>query len=187
MKKTTGLTVLIAGLIMSATAMADSHSISVGYAQSKVQNFKNMPGVNLQYRYEWDSPVSLLTSFTALQNDEDESGNFMGIKTNDHVKAEYYSLMVGPAWRLNDYISLYALAGLSHSTMERNARDYDYYGHPERINFSDRSNAFAYGAGVIFNVTEHVTLNAGYEGSRTSVEAQKRSVNGVNVVMGYRF
>lgn len=187
MKKMTGLTVLIAGLIMSATAMADSHSISVGYAQSKVQNFKNMPGVNLQYRYEWDSPVSLLTSFTALQNDEDESGNFMGIKTNDHVKAEYYSLIVGPAWRLNDYISLYALAGLSHSTMERNARDYDYYGHPERINFSDRSNAFAYGAGVIFNVTEHVTLNAGYEGSRTSVEAQKRSVNGVNVGMGYRF
>lgn len=41
--------------VMSGSRLADNHTLSAGYAQSKVQDFKNIKGVNLQYRYEWDS------------------------------------------------------------------------------------------------------------------------------------
>ncbi|EEY3549660.1 Ail/Lom family protein, partial [Escherichia coli] len=49
--------------VMSGSTLADNHTLSAGYAQSKVQDFKNIKGVNLQYRYEWDSPVSVVGSF----------------------------------------------------------------------------------------------------------------------------
>ncbi|EAY6854213.1 virulence membrane protein PagC, partial [Salmonella enterica] len=32
-------------------AQADTNAFSVGYAQSKVQDFKNIRGVNVKYRY----------------------------------------------------------------------------------------------------------------------------------------
>ncbi|MEG9983134.1 Ail/Lom family protein, partial [Escherichia coli] len=56
MKKLSVLSAIILS-VASGSVLADNHSFSVGYAQSKIQNFKNIRGVNLQYRYEWDSPV----------------------------------------------------------------------------------------------------------------------------------
>lgn len=52
---------------MSGSRLADNHTLSAGYAQSKVQDFKNIKGVNLQYRYEWDSPVSVVVVPGSLQ------------------------------------------------------------------------------------------------------------------------
>ena len=39
--KKVALAVLLAGGMVSGVALADEHSVSVGYAQSKVQDFKN--------------------------------------------------------------------------------------------------------------------------------------------------
>ncbi|MXD56928.1 Ail/Lom family protein, partial [Escherichia coli] len=36
---------------MSGSTLADTHTLTPGYTQSKVQDFKNIKGVNLQYRY----------------------------------------------------------------------------------------------------------------------------------------
>ncbi|SFN04899.1 putatice virulence related protein PagC [Izhakiella capsodis] len=181
----------ISGLFISLLAGAfpalASNTISIGYAQSKVQNFKNMPGVNVQYRYEWDSPLSVLASFTALENDGDSQTTWGRYYSTDHVKAEYYSLMAGPAYRFNDYVSVYAIAGMSQAKMGRHY-DASYRNDPlQRIDFSDSTNAFAYGAGLIINPVDYLSVNLGYEGSQTRVEGQHREINGVNIGIGYRF
>lgn len=182
------LFVSFASLAMMSVSMAfaGDHSLSLGYAQSKVENFKNMPGVNVQYRYEWDSPLSAVVSFTALQNDEDKRYNGWFGSSTDHVDAEYYSLMVGPAYRFNNYISTYAVLGMSHAKMERRYTR-RFAGAGEDINYSNSDNAFAYGAGVIINITQHFTLSGGYEGSQTKVEDQHRLIHGFNIGVGYRF
>jgi len=167
-------------------AFAGEHSLSLGYAQSKVENFKNMPGVNIQYRYEWDFTLSALVSFTALQNDMTYSSNGWLGQTNDHTNAEYYSLMAGPAYRFNKYVSSYVLLGVSHSKMERHYTR-RWFGTESNIDYSNNDNAFAYGAGIIVNVSQHLTINVGYEGSQTKVENQHRSVNGINIGAGYHF
>lgn len=54
--KKISLAVFIAASLASGAALADNQTVSVGYTQSKIEDFKNIRGVNAQYRYEWDSP-----------------------------------------------------------------------------------------------------------------------------------
>ncbi|MWL74803.1 Ail/Lom family protein, partial [Escherichia coli] len=48
--KKLSLAVLVAATLASGAALADNQTVSVGYAQSKVEDFKNIRGVNVQYR-----------------------------------------------------------------------------------------------------------------------------------------
>lgn len=43
----------VAALGFSTLAQSDQHTVSVGYAPSKVQNLHNINGVNIKYRNEW--------------------------------------------------------------------------------------------------------------------------------------
>ncbi|MDC7867401.1 PagC [Pantoea ananatis] len=181
------ISAIFCALLSGAVPAVASQTLSVGYAQSKVENFKNMPGVNLQYRYEWDSPVSVVASFTTLENSEDSNSSFFQRHTSDHVSAKYYSLLAGPAYRLNQRVSVYALAGFSHAAMSRQYHGYDSQGMPQDIQFSETTNALAYGAGIIINPVDYLSVTLGYEGSRTRVEGEQRAVNGVNLGVGYRF
>ena len=185
--KKVALAVLLAGGMVSGVALADEHSVSVGYAQSKVQDFKNIRGVNLQYRYEWNSPVSVMGSFTYMKGDDDQNYYLSSDYINNHVEAKYYSLLVGPAFRINEYVSLYALGGVARTkadghTVWHNGGD-NYVG---RETISAKSTSFAYGAGVIFNPTENLSFNVGYEGTQADIEGD-RDINGFNVGVGYRF
>lgn len=73
MKKLALFVVAVSSLLGSSCALADNHTLSLGYAQAKVQDFKNIRGLNMQYRYEWDSPVSIVGSATYMKGDEDYS------------------------------------------------------------------------------------------------------------------
>ncbi|KFC05625.1 Ail/Lom family protein, partial [Trabulsiella guamensis ATCC 49490] len=108
------LAVLLASSMVSEVAFADNHSVSIGYAQSKVQDFKNIRGVNLQYRYEFDSPLSALASFSYMSGDDKQNYFLSGDSVDNRIDAKYYSLLVGPAYRINEYVSLYALGGIAH-------------------------------------------------------------------------
>lgn len=135
------ISAIFCALLSGAVPAVASQTLSVGYAQSKVEDFKNMPGMNLQYRYEWDSPVSVVASFTTLENSEDSNSSFFQRHTSDHVSAKYYSLLAGPAYRLNQRVSVYALAGFSHAAMSRQYHGYDSQGMPQDIQFSETTNA----------------------------------------------
>ncbi|TYN25284.1 hypothetical protein FYL57_23325, partial [Salmonella enterica subsp. enterica serovar Typhimurium] len=50
-------TVLVVNVAQAAT-----NAFSVRYALSKVQDFQNILGVTVKYRYEDDSPVSFISS-----------------------------------------------------------------------------------------------------------------------------
>ncbi|MES4613767.1 Ail/Lom family outer membrane beta-barrel protein [Ewingella sp. CoE-038-23] len=176
--------VVLASVGVSSVAKADSQTISMGYAQSKVQDFKNIRGVNAKYRYEWDSRVSILGSFTYMST----SGNLFDSEYNeytnydDHIKVKYYSLLVGPAYRINEYVSFYALGGVSKNKIDL-SQNYHHIDHTYTENSNNSKTAFAYGAGVQINPTESIAIDVGYEGSKI-VDAKN---NGFNVGIGYRF
>lgn len=91
---------IFCALLSSAVPAVTSQTLSVGYAQTKIEDVNNMPGVNLQYRYMRDSPVSVVASFTTLKNSEDSNSSFFQRHLSDHVSAKYYSLLAEPAYRL---------------------------------------------------------------------------------------
>ena len=104
--KNISLAVLLAVSTMSSVALASSHTVSLGYAQSDVQNFNDISGANLQYRYEFDSPLSILGSFTYMQGDGKNSYYVANDAVTNNADVKYYSFLVGPAWRINEYVSL---------------------------------------------------------------------------------
>lgn len=172
-----------AGLAAVPVAQADTHSVSVGYAQSRIEHFKDIRGVNLKYRYEAQTPLGLMASFSWQSGKRGESGGIPGgMSWRDDVKAMYWSLMAGPAVRVNELVSLYALAGAGTGRAEVKER-ISMPGYNGRFTGSERRTGFAWGAGVQFNPVENVVIDLGYEGSK--VGAAK--LNGVNVGVGYRF
>lgn len=169
-----------AALLFSGAVLADNHTLSVGFAESMVKDFKHIKGVNLQYRYEWDSPLSVIGSMTYMSGSDSTTLEEMPIRIKADVK--YFSLLAGPSYRFNDYISAYVVGGISHS---RNELKFSL--DSESGSESYNSNNFAYGAGFIINPIKDVAINVGYEGSRTKMDSTKMSVNGFNVGVGYRF
>ncbi|WP_380181004.1 Ail/Lom family outer membrane beta-barrel protein [Kalamiella sp. sgz302252] len=182
----TAMALLCSGLFASTGVLADNHTVSVGYAQSKVEDFKNIRGVNVQYRYEWDSPVSVIGSFSYMKGDDSYSeqveafDDVIGYKGKTEVK--YYSLMAGPAYRINDYFSLYALAGMAHTKVEDKTTYLSYY----TEEYSASKTSFAWGAGIAINPTDSLAINIGYEGTRVSFNDDV-AINGFNIGLGYRF
>lgn len=66
--------------------------------------------MNVQYRYEWDAPLSVIGSFTYMSGDDDQRYYVDSDSVKNSIDVKYYSLMAGPAYRINEYVSLYALA-----------------------------------------------------------------------------
>jgi len=168
--------------VISTHVSADNHTISLGYAQSKVPDFKSIRGVNAQYRYEWDSPVSVMGSLTYMTGDDSYSlrENFSGY--DGKVAMKYYSMLAGPAYRVNDYVSLYVLAGIAHMKVADKVTYLTQYSESDKEN---RTSA-AYGAGVIFNPMKNLSVNIGYEGTYIN-DNGTISINGFNIGAGYRF
>lgn len=185
--KKLSLAVLVISGLTSGMAFADNQSVSIGYAQSDVQDFKNIRGVNLQYHYEFDSPFSVVGSFTYMSGSEDRHYYVDSDAVNTNIDVKYYSLLVGPAYRINDYVSLYALGGAARTKADAdvkwlNAGSNDIM----RASESYKSTSFAYGAGVIINPIENLTVNVGYEGTTADLD-DNYSINGFNIGIGYRF
>lgn len=177
---------LCTGLLTSTGALADNHTVSMGYAQSKVEDFKNIRGINIQYRYEWDSPLSFIGSFSYMKGDDTYSESIDGGLTNEYygkVDLKYYSLMAGPGYRINDYVSLYALAGMAHTKLKDRTTWLTQYSE----SYSESKTSFAYGAGVIVNPTDYLSVSVGYEGTRVKYNDDNVAINGFNLGIGYRF
>lgn len=185
--KLTMLALLCGGFLVGSNALAENHTVSIGYAQSKVEDFKNIRGVNVQYRYEWDSPLSVIGSFSYMKGDESFSeredlyGDVSGYEGKTKVK--YYSLMAGPAYRINDNVSLYGLIGVAHTKVDENVT---YLGGDSEY-FNGNNTSVAYGAGVVINPISNLSVNPGYEGTRIKYNESNFSVNGFNIGIGYRF
>lgn len=194
MKKNAATALILAGsFLVGQSAMAESQTVSIGWAHGKIENANNLNGVNLQYRYEWNSPVSLVTSFTWMSGSEDNSWHdAWGDSYKQQVDTTYYSLLVGPAYRINEYVSLYGLIGAARTKTDvnyewRNSVGADEPGGHKTINGSTDSTNFAYAAGISINPVENLAINIGYEGTRADFYGANYAINGFNVGVGYRF
>jgi putative virulence related protein PagC len=184
--KKISLAILTATAMMSGAAQADMQTVSVGYAQSKFDNFKDLRGVNVQYRYEWGSEFSAIGTFSYMSGEEDETetAETNTFKANTEVK--YASLLAGPAYYINEYVTVYALGGLAYVKAESDWKMSDDESTFYRESDSWDSTSFAWGAGVLITPTEDLTVSVGYEGTRADFDGSV-SINGVNLTVGYRF
>ncbi|WP_346826246.1 Ail/Lom family outer membrane beta-barrel protein [Serratia inhibens] len=182
---------VISTLGLSAAAHAGQSTLTAGYAQSKVQDFKNINGVNLKYRYEWDSPISVISSFTYMSGDQSESYSVYRDRIDNHAEVKYYSLSVGPAYRINPYISVYGLLGLNYNKVDYKSSWHNYayntYEYMGEESGNQKKTSLMYGVGFQVNPIENLAIDVGYEGSRLDVDGRNLSINGFNIGVGYRF
>lgn len=191
MKKLVIATLVVSTFGFGTAAQAGQSTITAGYAQSKVQDFKNINGVNIKYRYEWDSPVSVISSFTYMSGDKNESYNLYRDVIDNHAEVKYYSLSVGPAYRFNQFISVYGLLGLNYNKVDYKSSwnnyangSYEYMGEESG---NQKKTSFMYGVGFQVNPMENLAVDIGYEGSSLDAGGKNRSINGFNIGVGYRF
>lgn len=170
MKKIACLSALAAVLAVSAgSAVAGTSTVTGGYAQSDMQGVVNKAnGFNLKYRYEQDnSPLGVIGSFTYTEKNNNDGGSYN--------KSQYYGITAGPAYRINDWASVYGVVGLGYGKFQ--STDFP----TAKADTSDYG--FSYGAGVQFNPIENVALDFSYEQSRIRSVDVGTWIAGV----GYRF
>lgn len=161
MKKTLLASSLIACLSIASVNVyaAGENSISVGYAQSHVKGngytLSNDPkGFNLKYRYELDDNWGVVGSFAYTHQGYDF---FYGSNKVGNGDVDYYSVTMGPSFRINEYVSLYGLLGAAHGKVESSVFD---------RSASVSKTSMAYGAGVQFNPLPNFVIDASYEYSK---------------------
>lgn len=156
--------------VTAGSAFAGQSTVSGGYAMGDFQGVVNKAeGFNLKYRYEYDnSPLGVIGSFTYLTKNGSDNGFY--------DKAQYSGITAGPAYRFNDWASIYGLIGVGYGKFTSNAQN-----GTDNNNTSDYG--FSYGAGLQFNPMEQVALDVGYEQSRI----RSVDVGTWNVGVGYRF
>ncbi len=172
MKKIAFLSALACVLAVTAgSATAGDSTVTAGYAQGDAQGIINKAsGFNLKYRYEWDNtnPWSAIGSFTYLEKNQLSDGNYQ--------KGQYYGFTAGPAFRINDWASIYGVVGIGAGKFTNNATEV-------RDTHSNNDVGVSYGAGLQFNPMDNVALDVSYEQSRIRSVDVGTWIAGV----GYRF
>lgn len=165
-------------------------TLSVGYTQAAIKGFGSLHGENFRVQYEPDGPVGLMASFTVLNSDW--RTHLPGMKRKNGLApkktgsgTKYFSTMFGPTIRLNEYLSVYALAGISNTKVGNTYSERSNRYRPR--NTATNINRFAYGAGMSANITNQWSIYIGYEGSSVKHEGTFHPVNAVMVGAGYRF
>jgi len=142
----------------SSSAFAGTSTVTGGYAQGDLQGVVNKAnGFNLKYRYEQDSnPLGVIGSFTYITKNAYDNGD-------DYNKSQYYGITAGPAYRLNDWASIYGVVGIGYGKFQSNV---DSSSTDLRQKNDSSDVGFSYGAGLQFNPIQNVALDFSYEQSR---------------------
>lgn len=177
MKKTILATLIMGALISSgANAAVLLNSLSLGYAQSHVKASgesldDNPSGINIKYRFEVNDNWGVVSSFVYTGQNYDFY--YAGRKVGD-AELDYYSLSAGPAYRINNYVSVYGLLGAANGRVESNLM-----GHSA----SESKTSAVYGAGLQFNPAPNWVVDASYEYTKLGDVKVGTWMAGV----GYRF
>jgi len=194
MKKLLLSLAICAAMGMSMNASANDHTVTVGYAESKFPTTTtlgnvNLNGVNLKYRYEEDSSVSLITSLTYMWNNLSYSDKTINRQKFD-VKQKYkdLSLAAGPAYRFNEFVSIYGLTGVNIFDSKYAKKTHTSNGNTDNESTHFRTTLFMYGAGIQINPMANLALDIGYEGTQKNLRHNsKLKLKGFNLGVGYRF
>ncbi|ECE6544858.1 Ail/OmpX [Salmonella enterica subsp. enterica] len=144
--------IALAGLALGSAGVANAaedykNTLSIGYAYTDIGGpvSGNANGANIKYNWEdLNSGFGVVGSVTYTSTDVKYSGYKIG-------EVDYTSFLIGPSYRFNDYLSVYALLGGAHGKAE------DNWG------YSESKTSFAYGAGLQLNPVKNIAVNASYE------------------------
>ncbi|EJA5988923.1 Ail/Lom family outer membrane beta-barrel protein [Salmonella enterica] len=186
------------GALNSASDFVDDMAGNTGVTvpdsvfSAGADKYKDPKGVNLKYRYEFDDNWGVIGSFTYAWEKYDghinanDPSDGDSVNAKGSIKGNYFSLLAGPAYRINDYVSGYAMIGLANSKIKYSA-DYAYKagGSMGSGSYSEDRNktSFAYGVGLQFNPFKNIAIDVAYEGSGSG----DWNTNGFNVGVGYSF
>lgn len=178
--------VLLASTSFAQDAQGNPNSsVSVGYSHGKISGADKLNGVNLKYHYQFDQqPWGVMTNLTYMggnQKNNITSGN--QLYEND-MDVNYYSVGVGPSYRVNPQLNVYGLVGVGKSDVkgtQRNRQTGQLY------DVNNKNTNVMYGGGVQYSPTPEWSVDVGYEGSRIIDAYDKRRMNAFNVGVGYRF
>ena len=102
------------------------------------------------------------------------------------IRANYWSLLTGPSWRFNEYISVYAMAGMGVTKVTSDLKINDNLkggaGSFSESN-STKKTALAWAGGAQFNLNESVAMDVAYESSGSG----DWRTSGVIVGIGLKF
>jgi len=203
------LSPIIASALLNSPAMAydthTRHTISLGYQGGNIKDYGNVQGYNFKFQYETSAKWGVLGSIALLENTQHgeysrcefyhkicsmrKSKKIIEEYKLEHRldrNAEYYSVLIGPSYRINERFSVFAMAGMSHTKVDNSLRFGPDHKSKEK-NGSESSNQFAYAAGVKFDVTEKVVIAIGYEGSQAAFNKEKHPMSSGFLNVGYRF
>ncbi len=135
---------------------------------------------------EFNASLSVIGSFSYLSGDKNYNFDDESVYLDEKDKAKLWTLMAGPAWRVNDYISFYGLVGFSYLKASENV---SWVESSERFSSEEswNGNGFAYGVGLQINPAANFVIDIGYEGSRIKDKFGSYNNNGFNIGVGYRF
>lgn len=185
---------ILSALLISSVAGAQTHTISAGYSQGQLKHFDDLKGANIKYRYEINPAVGVVASFNYLgKKQEKESGSAQSsFRVDSSTDAKYYSLTVGPSFRVNDFVSLYGTVGVGIANIDGHDKYYsvDSSGNSTPLTearVESRQPAVAYGLGMQINPQKNWAIDVAYERSEVDMVFEKQPVNIFNVGVGYRF
>lgn len=173
MKKLTVAVLCIFPVGITQTAhTARENTLSIGYSQSyvKIDDHKlneNPKGFNLKYSHEFDNKLGVFISCTYTHQGYEFYSNNQLVSTGD---LDYYSVLIGPAWRYNDALSIHVGLGITHGK--------------SRIGLIHRSkNKLVYIADLQLTLSKSCTIDMSYEYSKLNSFQVGTWIAG----MGYNF
>ncbi|EDY4123907.1 Ail/Lom family outer membrane beta-barrel protein [Salmonella enterica] len=160
-----------------------------------VDNYKDPKGFNVKYRYEFDDNWGVIGSFTYARSKMNGSVDYKDPDDGDvetgkgSLKANYYNIMVGPSYRINDYFSGYAMLGVASSKVKLSENySYNYPLDGESGSGAgskdQKDTALSYSVGFQINPIKNIAIDVAYEGAGHGSNGQ---VSGFNVGVGYSF
>ncbi|EBO9850973.1 Ail/Lom family outer membrane beta-barrel protein [Salmonella enterica subsp. enterica serovar Livingstone] len=161
----------------------DTKGVASLYGMSSSDGYDDPKGMFMRYHYEFDDVWGIIGSFSYAVNDGKVTANTDSLRATAKITAEYASALVGPSLRVNDYVSLYGLAGMAYKHIKQNIDAYTQYGSGNSSISEDKFN-FAYSIGAQINVYEGLVFDAAYEASPGNSDWK---TSGFTVGLGYKF
>ncbi|MFC6377456.1 Ail/Lom family outer membrane beta-barrel protein [Tatumella terrea] len=191
MKKYSVLLTLVAGVLVTMPVYAARHSVSLGYTGAKVADVNNLRGLNLKYRYEWNTPLSLIVSASYLKSTTYYEHHRLYQSYESKTRIREYSFLAGPAWRFNEFFSVYGQAGITVNKTEVNwlnvftpplNRGLAYMFHKQ-----SRSTVPMVSLGTQINPLNRIVLDLSYDIARPKVSGETKTFSSFNLGAGMAF
>ncbi|HGJ5858563.1 MAG TPA: Ail/Lom family outer membrane beta-barrel protein [Arsenophonus nasoniae] len=151
-----------------------TNSFGVPATLSK-DSYSNLGGAFMRYRYELTDNWGIISSLAYSTKDYNANASATKNKDKDRmstrnkVSGDYISLMIGPTYRFNEYVSVYGLVGGAYKKLSYESVSQEFKNNSlvnsSRSSQSDNKTELAYGIGMQVNFWQNATLDLGYEQS----------------------